>query len=182
MRPKIPTSSGRGSNELRSVPMGERPRRPDLHVPEVRREGKMMTAMDAATALETYVNARKMLADMETSPEVRQYKEVVTQVIMLEGLVKDAVKQSNTPRVECLGYEAILTIRHPAPSIVYDLPKIEAEPGGSACIVKTVDEKVLVAIANAKSIDVELFRTVTAAKEIQAVTVREVKLEVQKVV
>jgi hypothetical protein len=142
----------------------------------------MMTAMDAATALTTYVEARKMLADMETLPEVRQYKDVVTQVIMLEGLVKDAVKQSNTPRVECLGYEAILTIRHPAPSIVYDLPKIEAEPWGSACIVKTVDEKVLVAIANAKSIDVELFRTVTAAKEIQAVTVREVKLEVEKVV
>jgi hypothetical protein len=146
------------------------------------REGNMMTAMDAVTALTTYVEARKMLADMETSPEIRQYKEVIAHLITLEGLVKDAVKQSNTPRVECLGYEAILTIRHPAPSIVYDLSKIEAEPWGSACIVKTVDEKVLVAIANAKSIDVELFRTVIAAKEIQAVTVREVKLEVQKVV
>jgi hypothetical protein len=142
----------------------------------------MMTAMDAATALTTYVKARKMLADMETLPEIQQYKQVTAQVIALEGLVKDAVKQSNTAHIEYLGYEAILTIRHPAPSIVYDLPKIEAEPWGSACIVKTVDEKILVAIANAKNIDVELFRTVTAAKEIQAVTVREVKVEMQKVV
>jgi hypothetical protein len=141
-----------------------------------------MTAMDAATALETYVNARKMLADMEASREIRQYKEVMAQVITLEGLVKDAVKQSHIPYVAYLGYEAILTIRHPAPSVVYNLPKIEAESWGSVCIVKTVDEKVLLAIANAKSIDIELFRTVIPAKEIQAVTVREIKLEAQKVV
>jgi len=135
----------------------------------------MLTTIDATTALETYANARKMLSDMEASPEVRQYKELMTQVGTLEGLVKDAVKQSNTSHIECAGYEAILTIRHPAPSIVYDLPKIEAESWGSACIIKAIDEKVLLGIIKAKEIDIEPFRTITAAKEVQAVTVRETK-------
>jgi hypothetical protein len=135
--------------------------------------------MNATELLQQYAEAQAARLIHEETPEVRAYLDNMALVVSLEKQVKDTVKQEGCPLVTASGYEAVLTVRHGAPSIVWKIPELEAAfPWAGACIVKAVDEKALVAVAKAKSVDLAPFAVVTPGTETKAVSVHLVEAHV----
>jgi hypothetical protein len=122
-----------------------------------------------------YAKAVVEVERLETDPAFAKVREAREQMIVLEGKIKTRMKETCYTKVENAGYEALMVVRHAAPSVEYDIKHIEQEAWGSACIVKAVDAEVFNAICKAKSIEVQEFCSITPGKESKAVTIRKIE-------
>lgn len=108
---------------------------------------------------------------LKMNPVVLEWRDTINAVDHLESEFKDAMKEEMVDALESEKYRAVFSIRHSAPLISYDIAAIERQPWGAGCIIKAIDGKVFGAIAKAKELDVSLYQTETAGKEIKVVTI-----------
>ena len=108
---------------------------------------------------------------LKMRPDVLEWSKAINAVDHLEADFKDAMKDERVDILESEKYRAVFSIRHSAPSISYNIDKIEQESWGAGCIIKAIDGKVFDAITKAKELDFSLYRTETPGKEIKVVTI-----------
>jgi len=120
--------------------------------------------------------ANKLDADLQSDPRYAQLAIIRANISKCEEQIKSTLKDSGLAAVtiQSEGYEAVLQTRHGREILHFDLQAIEQEPTLATCITKTVNEPLFKAVIKAKSLDMSMYCTPEAGKEVQAVSIHKV--------